>query len=273
MTSIRAWFPYRKETDGPEVFAFPHAGAGSMVFNPLRESLDGTGTTLTAAVLPGRERRLRQPPYERMADLLAEFEAVARADDFAAFRGDYALLGHCSGALVAYEIARILERSPCRPPRLLVVASCLAPPMIADTGTSRLTTAELFSRTSELGGTSAGLLDNRDFLEIIERPLRADWTLFDGYTHDPRPVLSIPVLALRGQDDPDLTTPDLARWREETTGPCDIASVDVGHWLLSPAGSSELARWLTTALRLPAPPRRAVGDATGSGEPREHRVP
>jgi surfactin synthase thioesterase subunit len=266
MTNIRAWFPYRKDFSGTEVFAFAHAGAGSMVFNPLRDSLDGSGVALVPAVLPGRERRLRQRPHERMDDLLAEFEAMSRDDGFAAFQGDYAMLGHCSGALIAYEIARILERSPCRPPRLLVVASCLPPPMIVDTGTSRLTTTELFAQASELGGTPADLLGNQEFREIIERPLRADWTLIDNYVHRPRPGLSIPVLALRGQNDPDLTTPDLARWQDETSARCDVATLPLGHWLLTPAGSSELARWLTSALDGPAsagPGRGALGSSVG----------
>ena len=43
-----------------------------------------------------------------MDSLLAEFTDLAERDAYSAFQGDYALLGHCAGALVAYEIAKLL---------------------------------------------------------------------------------------------------------------------------------------------------------------------
>lgn len=248
MSTVRAWFPYRKDSSGIELFAFPHAGAGSTVFKYLREDLSGTGVTAVPAVLPGRERRLAEAPYEDMRSLLAAFEEMARADGYAAFMGDYALLGHCSGALVAYEIARLLERAPGRDPRLLVVCSCLPPPRIRNTGMSGLSTEELFRRTASMGGTPDRLLTNPDFLQMVERPLRADWVLFDGYVHDPAPKLSTPILAVRGVSDPDLGPGDLELWRDQTDGAFATTELRSGHWALTEAGSAELAQAVRTCL-------------------------
>jgi surfactin synthase thioesterase subunit len=248
MSTAKAWFPYRKAGTDFELFAFPHAGAGSTVFAVLREALSHRGVTLVPAVLPGRERRLRDAPHRDMDSLLAEFEDMAARDGFAAFLGEYALLGHCSGALVAFEIARILERSPCRDPQLLVVCSCLPPPLIRDTGMSRLPTRELFSRTASMGGTPDALMLDPDFLEMLERPLRADWLLFDGYVHRPGAKLKTPVLAIRGIDDPDLSADDLRAWRDQTSGGFSTMELESGHWALTGAGSSVLAREIPAAL-------------------------
>lgn len=248
MSSAKAWFPYRKETDDVELFAFPHAGAGSTVFRHLREALAGTGVTLVPGVLPGRERRLAEKPHEDMDSLLAEFAQMARQDGYAGFTGDYALLGHCSGALVAFEIARLLEAAACRNPRLLVVCSCLPPSRIRDTGMSRLSTSELFRRTAEMGGTPQTLMANPDFLDLVERPLRADWVLFDRYVYRPEPKLTTPILAVRGADDPDVGAADLRLWQEVTSGAFAVSELRSGHWALTAEGSAELARQIPAAL-------------------------
>ncbi|NUT35780.1 MAG: thioesterase [Hamadaea sp.] len=248
MSTASAWFPYRDSTSDFEVFAFPHAGAGSIAFSGLRQALAGTGVALVPAVLPGRERRLRETPHRDMDALLADFEQMAQADGFAAFQGDYALLGHCSGALIAFEIARILERSPCRDPHLLISCSCLPPTLIRDTGMSHLPTAELFSRTAATGGTPDALLADPGFVEMLERPLRADFVLFDGYAYRPAAKLATPILATRGPDDPDLSADELRVWQEQTTGGLSTMELGSGHWALTEAGTARLAKEIPAAL-------------------------
>lgn len=248
MSSVAQWFPYRREGGGVELFAFPHAGAASTVFNGLRETLRHSGIALSAAVLPGHGRRLRERPHRTMPSLLADFSAAAGRDGYAAFSGDYVLLGHCSGALVAYEIAKLLVRAPCRNPRLLVVCSCLPPRAVFDTGMGRLPTRELLAQTAEMGGTDEGLLDDPDFIEMIERPLRADWEMYDGYAYRPAPPLPLPILAIRGAEDTNVDGPDLRLWQEQSTEPLLTAQLDSGHWALEAEGSAVIAGEISAAL-------------------------
>lgn len=248
MSTANAWFPYRGGPGDIEVFAFPHAGAGSTVFSPLRDALSGSGVALVPVVLPGRERRLRETPHRDMEALLAEFEQMATEDGFAAFQSEYALLGHCSGATVAFEIARILERAPCRDPRLLISCSCLPPHLVQDTGMSRLPTAELFTRTAATGGTPASLLSDPNFVAMLERPLRADFVLFDGYGYRPGAKLATPILATRGPDDPDLSAAELREWQVYTSGHFATVEVGSGHWALTDAGTALLAKEIPAAL-------------------------
>ncbi|GIF62814.1 thioesterase [Asanoa ishikariensis] len=248
MSSVEKWFPYRRGAGGLELFAFPHAGAASTVFNDLREHLRLSGVALSAAVLPGHGRRLRETPHRRIEPLLAEFDAMARRDGYAAFMGDYALLGHCSGALVAYEVAQLLVRAPCRNPRLLVVCGCLPPRVVFDTGMGRLPTRELLAQTASMGGTDESLMADPDFIEMIERPLRADWELYDGYVFRPAPPLPVPILAIRGAEDENVDTTDLSVWQEQTREPLVTAELGAGHWALEAEGSVELARQIVTAL-------------------------
>lgn len=248
MSTIQKWFPYRRDTGGFELFSFPHVGAGSTVFNTLREELAHRDVALSAAVLPGHGRRIREKPHRSMQTLLAEFEESAQRDGYAAFAGDYGLLGHCSGAILAYEIAKLLVRSPCRNPQLLVVCSSLPPPLIRDTAMSRLSTEELFAQTASLGGTSEALLADRDFLEVMAQTLRADWEVFDGYIYHAAGKLPVPILAIRGADDPAVPPGDLRLWQDQTSQAFRTADLESGHWALTEAGSAVLAREIPAAL-------------------------
>jgi surfactin synthase thioesterase subunit len=247
MRTLDKLFPYRKETGGLELFAFPHVGGGSAVFNPLRAALRQRDVALCAAVFAGRERRLREEPHRSMDSLLAEFTDLAERDAYSAFQGDYALLGHCAGALVAYEIAKLLVRAPCHSPRLLVVCSCSAPPQCADTGISRLPIEQLIARTAAMGGTPGALLADRDFREVMERALRADWLVYDGYRYRPAPELPLPLLAVRGAGDASVPADELSMWGDQTSAMFLTAELDCGHWVLD-EGSAELAREISAAL-------------------------
>ncbi len=253
MSSVEKWFPYRRAGGALELFAFPHAGAASTVFNELREHLRPGGVSVAAAVLPGHGRRLREPPHRRMQPLLAELATALAGDGYAAFQGDYALLGHCSGALVAYETARLLVNAPCRDPRLLVVCGCLPPRVVFDTGMGRLPARELLAQTASMGGTDPDLITDPDFAAVLERPLRADWEVYDAYAYRPAPPLPIPILAVRGADDGNVDAADLRVWQEQSTEPLITAELVAGHWALEGDGASALARHIEAALATVSP--------------------
>jgi surfactin synthase thioesterase subunit len=252
MSTLDQWFPYRRGTGDFELFAVPHIGAGSTVFNELRSVLAADGVALSAAVLPGHGRRIRERPHDRMDELLADFAEAAGHDGFAAFDRQYGLLGHCSGALVAYELARILVEAPCPDPRLLVVCSCLPPMLVRDTGIARLSSHDLFAYTASTGGTAPELIEDADFRQLLEPVLRADWALVEGYSSRPGAGLPVPILAVRGHDDPLVDTDDLLVWGEYTSAMLRTAELGSGHWALHGDGSAALARQIGIARGLGA---------------------
>lgn len=252
MPTFETWIPYRRAASGFELFAFPHIAAGPTLFHPVRAALAAVGVTLTATLPPGRGRRLRESPHRSMAGLVAEFAEMAREDGYAAFQGEYGLLGHCSGSLLAYEVAKILIDAPCRNPALLVACSCLPPGLIRDTGTSRLPVDEMFARTAALGGTADALLDDPGFREAMAAPMRADWEIFDGYSDTSPATLPVPILAVRGLDDTSVPTADLRGWQDHSGYPLRTAEVDADHWVLTPGGSAMVAREILAALSVAA---------------------
>lgn len=248
MSTLEQWFPYRRGGGRVELFAFPHVGAGPTLFHPLRSALRDEQIDLTAALLPGRGRRLREPAHTTVTGLVAALGDAAARDGFRAFTGAYALFGQCFGALVAYEVAQLLVAAPCADPQLLVVCSCAAPAMIRDTGTSLLPSDALFARTAALGGTAGQLLTDPDVRAMLEPGMRADWAMFDGYVDRTAARLPVPILAVRGTEDATLSPADVRLWQHQTSVPLATAEVDADHWVVTDRGSPPLARSIAATL-------------------------
>src|SRR5213075_1525674 len=85
---------------------FPPAGAGPSFFQAWPDA--APALRFAAVELPGKERRFAEPPATSMAELLdAIAEDVLREVGTAGRAG---VFGHSFGALVAYEIARLVAR-------------------------------------------------------------------------------------------------------------------------------------------------------------------
>jgi len=96
------WFPFGTRPDAPiRLLTLPHAGAGASVFRAW-----GQGMPEPVAVCPvqppGRERRYGEPPFTQVAPLVRELAGEISAS----VRTPYAILGHSTGALCAYEVVR-----------------------------------------------------------------------------------------------------------------------------------------------------------------------
>ena len=71
--------------------------------------------------LPGRGARLNEPAFTRMGPLVDAIVAEVTFD------GPFAFFGHSLGALVAYEVARVLHATGRRQPDRLFASACPAP--------------------------------------------------------------------------------------------------------------------------------------------------
>src|SRR5262245_25071207 len=104
------------------LFCFPYAGGGASVFRGWANGLPGS-VEVCPVQIPGRETRFREPAFTRLPLLI---EAVAESLGPHLDR-PFALFGHSLGALVAFELARHLQRERGPEPVHLFVSGCGAP--------------------------------------------------------------------------------------------------------------------------------------------------
>lgn len=194
------------------LFCFPHAGGGGSFFVPWSAAL-APRIAVCPVVLPGREGRIREPAYNRMAPLLdALTEGLLPHTD-----QDFAIFGHSMGSVVGYEFAKRLEHEHGRRARRLLISGRRAPHLPARRAPLHTLPDEDFTEGLRgLNGTPADVLADEGLLRLFLPSLRADFAVNETYATSGGPPLSCPVSALTGTADPQVTIEEMAHWRSIT---------------------------------------------------------
>ncbi len=187
----------------------PHAGSGAFQFRTWQEQL-GPDVALLAVQLPGRENRWHEEPATGMAEVLDKLApALAARLDL-----PYLVFGHSMGALVGYEVARVLGREHGRWPCGFVASASRAPDDQGEpSGTPRLTDQQLVAELVAEGAVPAAVGANSRLAAAVARPLRGDNAICDSYVPPGKDaLLPCPLGAWRGQDDAGVTADHIRKW-------------------------------------------------------------
>ncbi len=253
MTESDGWFVRFCPRPDPELrlFCFPYAGGGASVFRrwalELPERIE-----LWAMQAPGRESRISESPLDRLASLVERLETaiVTHLDRPAVF------YGHSLGGLVAFELARALQRGHRAPARLMVSASKAPHLPLRLPVIHQLPTALFLHELRRYNGTPAGVLETEELRELLLPGLRADFALFETHRYVPGEALACPITAFGGRADENVLEPELERWRELTSGAFRLRMFAGDHFFTgSPLFPAALVAELAPELALElAPP-------------------
>lgn len=235
----------------PRLLCLPHAGGSASFYFPVSDALSPAVDVL-AAQYPGRQDRLAETPAESVQELA---HGVFRALD----EGDgtpLALFGHSMGALVAFELARLLE-SAGRPPAAVFLSGRRGPSVHRDETVHKGGDAWLIEEVGKLDGTDAALFQDKELLEMILPALRADYRAVETYRRAPGPRLNCPFVVLTGDADPRVTPEEARIWGQETDGPFELHVYPGGHFYLVAQQQAVVAR-IEAALRRLGPGTGAV---------------
>lgn len=200
------------------LICIPWAGAGAVPFRAWGPMMDGVAAVY-AVRLAGREARFGELPSARIGPVVDEVTAAVAALPHTRV----ALLGHCSGAVIAYEVAKTLRslRAPALA-RLIVVAQ-QAPRDLAASSLDVDPTASI----------PVHFLSNPEFAEILIPILAADMKMISDYEYHPAEPLDVPITVICGSRDEAVAHEELAGWREETSRATNWLEVDDADHLFS----------------------------------------
>jgi medium-chain acyl-[acyl-carrier-protein] hydrolase len=237
----------------PVLYCFHHAGGSAASFNAWRLNWPCT-SRLRFVELPGRPGAPEPLPFTAVESLVPEllrgFAAQAEHDV------PYAFYGHSLGALVAYRLVRALLARGHAAPAFLAVSGRRSP-------TCPLPAAALWSLPEDaliaslraLGGMPESLLASAKWRRMFLPSMRADLRLSDEYLEAPAAPLPLPVVALRGHDDPIVSARELANWRAVAGSGFTQDAVPGAHFF-TPEGTRVLQRRLQDAMAGIARPQR-----------------
>lgn len=210
------------------LFCFPYAGGGASAFSSWSESLPES-VEVCCFNLPGRGSRLREPPIQRLEIMVQKMgQALVPY-----FDKPCAFFGHSMGALLCFELARLLRREQCPQPLHLFVSSRWAP-QIPDPHPPlhNLPEAELVGELRRLNGTPVEILEHAELMELVLPVLRADFTVIETYRYAPEPPLTCPITAFGGLQDIEVGREHLAAWREQTAASFVLRLLPGDHFYL-----------------------------------------
>jgi pyochelin biosynthetic protein PchC len=229
---------------GRRLVCFPHVGGAATYFAPLARTLAGSVDVL-AMQYPGRQERLSEPCIESIDGLVAAI--VPELEGW--LDRPFALFGHSMGAVVAYEVARVLQAEGRPEPLGLFVSGRRAPSTWRDERVHEKGDEALLAQVTRLAGTPAVLLEDEDVRQMMLPALRGDYKAIESYEWRPGPPLRGPIWSLVGEDDPLTTRQEADAWRTHTTGPFELHVFPGGHFYLAehlPDLAALLTRKLTT---------------------------
>jgi amino acid adenylation domain-containing protein len=185
---------------------FPYAGGNAVNFQPMAHALRGSGLAVYAVELPGHDVGATRESFAPLAKVVDR--VVAEISE----RGLTTVLlwGHSSGAALAVETARRLQRAGTTVPRVFLGAQLLGSAADRRAAVAELgerSNAEISARLStDSGYTELGELD-AERAEHVGAAYRHDYVSANRYfaevlENPPAEPLSAPVTVVVAADDP-----------------------------------------------------------------------
>lgn len=213
------------------LICFPYAGASAQIFRSwsqlLPDWIEGH-----AIELPGRGRRWSEPAYTNLQELV---QAIAPAIQ-PYLDKPFAFFGHSMGAWISFELARLLHQTYSLTPEWLFISARRAPQLpTSKPPLHSLPDVLLLQELHHLSGTPTEVLENQELLNLLLPILRADFTLLETYVYRNQPPLPCPIQVYGGQQDTEVTIPDLAAWQQQTSCDFNLKLLPGGHFFLHSA--------------------------------------
>lgn len=221
----------RSPTVSLRLFCLPYAGGGARIFWRWPQQLPRT-IEVCPIELPGRGSRMQEPPLTNLLALVRDMAYSIRPN----LDRPFALFGHSMGALLGFELARLLRREEGVGPVGLFVSGCGAPQIhYGGLPTYDLPDSELLEELRCLNGTPKEVLDNPELMQLMLPLLRADFEMIETYTYFPEPPLDCPISAFGGLRDPKTKLEHLVPWRDQTTARFTLRMLNGDHFFLHQA--------------------------------------
>jgi medium-chain acyl-[acyl-carrier-protein] hydrolase len=212
----------------PLVICLPHAGGGVSAYVGWREGLWPAAET-AVPILPGRDSLIGQPAFTdlpRMIRFLCD-QMVAQIPE------SWMLFGHSMGALLAFELARESKRRGIAGLKHVIVSGHAAPDCPRkQRRLHQLSPAEFLSEIRLLAGTPAEFFSSPELCQLLLPSLQADFQLCETYVYAAGPSLDVPITALSGQHDTEVSLAEVMLWSRHTNAQFTHHQLPGGHFFI-----------------------------------------
>lgn len=232
------WFQVPRPVDAPRLrlFCFSYAGGNASTYRDWHRLLPAD-VEVCSVQLPGRGSRFKERAHTTLNSLLDALQTAIQP-----YVGvPYAFFGHSMGAQVAFELARRLRDSGVRQPACLIVSGRRGPQRPPrNKPIHTLPEPQFRDEIRRLNGTPEEALNNPELMDLVSPILRADCQVVETWEYRPSEPIDVPVLALGGVKDKQVSLDDLEDWRSVTKGPFSLELFSGDHFFINQVTDSLL---------------------------------
>lgn len=250
----KSWLAHAKssaEDASLRLFCFPYAGGAALIYRNWQKQLPPS-IEVCPVQLPGRGHRLHEPLFTDIRPLVE-----AAAEGLVPYMDrPFAFFGHSMGALIAFELARLLRRESSLSPLQLFVSGRSAPQLpITDEPLHNLPEAEFRDGLRRLNGTPHEVLEHEELMEVMSPMLRGDFSVCETYAYSQEAPLDCPITAFGGLADLEVPRERVEAWSEQTNSAFLLRMFPGDHFFINttqPSLLMALARELLQLVKVAA---------------------
>ncbi len=229
-TKFNRWVtcPFPQPEATLRIFCFPFAGGGASIYRGWGK-LFGSKVEVCPIQLPGRENRFSEPAFKEARAL-----AQALASQLQLYSDKpFVMYGHSMGALVAFELTRVLQANGMTMPEALILGAHRAAHLPRTRETLyNLDDKAFIDRLQRFGGFPEEVLASADLLQFLMPTLKADFTLCDTYVYTEQEPLNCPIHIFAGAADPEAPPSVMEAWCQHSNTDTQMHIFQAGHFFI-----------------------------------------
>lgn len=232
MNKIRQnnWFKFfeQKNKIDMRLFCFHYGGGSASIFKRWSKDLINE-VELVAIQLPGREERFDEPLLDNIDVVINDLFL-----NFSFYDKPFIFFGHSIGALIAFELARILRAKIQLQPQHLIASSAKAPQVpLKKTPIHKLDDIQFIEELRKYNGVPEYILQDNEIMSLFMPIMRADFRISETYIYHDQKPLDFPITALGGIGDNTFDLKDLAEWQKQTTNSFKQSILNGDHFFIN----------------------------------------
>lgn len=248
-SEINKWFSVSKTKANPtlRVICIPYVGGSAAVYRNW-DKYSNSNVQFLSLQLPGRGSRYSEQPYTEMNSLINDL-SIVMGELLLESNIPYIIYGHSMGALIGFELTRMIARKGYKLPSYVVVSGAAAPDIVKNEKKYSLPTEELKDILRYYNGTPKEILEDDELLEMFLPCIRSDLEIVEEYKFTIDNLLPCSIIAIGGENDHLVSLSEIKQWENHTQKDFHYKLYEGDHFFLKDR-AKDIVRYVTENVNL-----------------------